>query len=55
MVSKSKVIVETLNLFYKTHLTSDKMWPTGEENGKSLQYSYLENAMSSIKGKKIGH
>ena len=23
--------------------SSDKMWPTGEENGKPLQYSCLEN------------
>ena len=24
---------------------SDRMWSTGEENGKPLQYSYLENPM----------
>ena len=28
---------------------SDKMWSTGEENGKPLQYSYLENPMNSMK------
>ena len=35
--------------------TSDKMWSTGEGNGKPLQYSCLENPMNSMKGKKIGH
>ena len=29
--------------------TSDKMWSTGEGNGKPLQYSYLENPMNSMK------
>ena len=28
---------------------SDKMWSTGEGNGKPLQYSCLENPMSSMK------
>ena len=28
---------------------SDRMWSTGEGNGKPLQYSYLENSMSSMK------
>ena len=28
---------------------SDKTWPTGEENGKPLQYSWLENTMNSMK------
>ena len=28
---------------------SDAMWPTGEGNGKPLQYSYLENPMNSMK------
>ena len=28
---------------------SDRMWSTGEENGKQLQYSCLENPMNSIK------
>ena len=27
----------------------DKMWSTGEGNGKPLQYSCLENPMNSIK------
>ena len=29
--------------------TSDKMWSTGEGNGKPLQYSCLENPMNSKK------
>ena len=28
---------------------SDRMWSTGEGNGKPLQYSYLGNPMNSIK------
>ena len=28
---------------------SDRMWSTGEGNGKPLQYSCLENLMNSIK------
>ena len=28
---------------------SDRMWSTGEENGKQLQYSRLENPMNSMK------
>ena len=31
---------------------SDKMWSTGEGNGKPLQYSYLENPMKSMKRQK---
>ena len=30
----------------------DRMWPTGEGNGKPLQYSCLENPMNSMKGQK---
>ena len=29
--------------------TSDRMWSTGEGNGKRCQYSCLENAMNSVK------
>ena len=32
--------------------SSDKTWSTGEENDKPLQYSCLENAMSSMKRQK---
>ena len=28
---------------------SDRMWSTGEGNGKALQYSCLENPMNSMK------
>ena len=32
--------------------SSDKTWSTGEKNGKSLQYSCLENPMNSLKRQK---
>ena len=32
--------------------SSDKMWSTGEGNGKPLQYSCLENRMNSMKRQK---
>ena len=32
--------------------SSDKMWSTGEGNGKSLQYSCLENPMNRMKRQK---
>ena len=32
--------------------SSDEMWPTGEGNGKPLQYSCLENPMNSMKRQK---
>ena len=32
--------------------SSDKMWPSGEVNGKPLQYSCLEKPTSSIKKQK---
>ena len=31
---------------------SDRMWATGEGNGKPLQYSCLENPMNSMKRQK---
>ena len=34
--------------------SSDKMWSTGEENGKPLQCSCLENSMNSMKRQKDG-
>ena len=33
---------------------SDRMWSTGEGNGKSLQYSSLENPMNSMKRQNDG-
>ena len=35
--------------------SSDKMWSTGEGNGKLLQYSSLRTPWTVWKGKKIGH
>ena len=32
--------------------SSDKIWSTGEGNGKALQYSCLENPMNSMKRQK---
>ena len=32
--------------------SSDKMWSTGERNGKPLKYSCLENPMNSMKRQK---
>ena len=32
---------------------SDRMWSTGEGNGKPLQYSCLENPMNSMKRQNI--
>ena len=32
--------------------SSDKMWSTGEGNGKPLQYSCHENSMNSMKKQK---
>ena len=32
--------------------SSGKMWSTGEGNGKSLQYSCLENSMNSMRKQK---
>ena len=31
---------------------SDRMWSTGEGNGKPLQYSFLENPINSMKRQK---
>ena len=32
--------------------SSDKMWPTGERNGKPLHYSCIENPMNNMKRQK---
>ena len=34
---------------------SDRMWSTGEWNGKQLQYSCLEDPMNSMKRQMIGY
>ena len=33
--------------------SSDKMWSTGERNGKPLQYSCCENTINSMKRQKV--
>ena len=33
--------------------TADRMWSSGEGNGKPLQYSCLENLMNSVKRQKF--
>ena len=33
----------------------DRMWSTGEENGKPLEYFALTTPQTVGKGKKIGH
>ena len=33
--------------------SSDKMWSTGERNGKPLQYSFLENSMKRQKDRTL--
>ena len=40
------------DLFQVMVESSDKMWSTGEGNGKPLQYSCLENPMNSMKKQK---
>ena len=32
---------------------ADRMWPTGEGNGKPLMYSCLENPMNSMNRQKV--
>jgi len=33
--------------------SSDKMWSTGEGNGKPIQYSCLENPINSMKSQRV--
>ena len=35
--------------------SSDKMWPTGKENGEPLEYACLENPMSRMKRESNGN
>ena len=39
----------TVRILYGTTERADRMWSTGEGNGKPLQYSCLENPMNSMK------
>ena len=41
--------VKSLTESVKSLSESDRMWSTGEGNGKPLQYSCLENPMNSMK------
>ena len=43
------------NALLGCNLKNDRMWSTGEGNGKPLQYSCLENPMNNVKRQKIGH
>ena len=47
--SVSRSTVSTLRILEQAIPTSDRMWSTEEGNGKPLQYSCLENPMSSMK------
>ena len=53
-LTKQTFVGKVMSLFFKMLLRlirmwSDRMWPTGEGNGKPLQYSYLEYSMKSMK------
>ena len=41
-------LISGSSAFSKTRMWSDRMWSTGEGNGKPLQYSCLENPMNSV-------
>ena len=45
----AQILSLVINLIVES---SDKMWSTGEGNGKPLQYSCLENPMNSMKRQK---
>ena len=45
-------IIGNSNFRLKIPIPRDKMWSTGEGNGKPLQYSCLENPMNSMKRQK---
>ena len=45
---KGNVGLLSVAMFFKA-CKVDKMWPTGEGNGKPLQYSCLENPMNTMK------
>ena len=45
-------IIGNSNFRLKIPIPRDKMWSTGEGNGKPLQYSCLENPMNSVKRQK---
>ena len=46
--SKTQPLLLTLDVWAMVE-RSDRMWSTGEGNGKALQYSCLENPMNTMK------
>ena len=42
-------LISVLTIWWCPCVESDRMWSTGEGNGKPLQYSCLENPMNSMK------
>ena len=48
----SRVTIYSLDILLFLFAT-DRMWSTGEGNGKPLQYSCLENPMNSMKRQKV--
>ena len=46
----NKILRSKIKIF--KHRFIEKMWSTGERNGKPLQYSCLENPMNSMKREK---
>ena len=51
-VSSSHQVAKVLEFQLQHHSLSDRMWSTGEGNGKPLQYSCLTNSMNSMKRQK---
>ena len=49
---QTEIILSFLRLHENSGPHSDKMWSTGEGNGKPLQYSCLENPRNSMKKQK---
>ena len=47
-----KPLISTPPVSSQPKVSSDKMWSTGEGNGKPLQYSCLENPINSMKRQK---
>ena len=45
-------LLHSINIYISLKLSSDKMWSTGEGNGKPLQYSCLKSPMNSMKRQK---
>ena len=48
-LTRQTFVGKVMSLFVNMLLRLVRMWPTGEGNGKPLQYSYLEYSMKSMK------